>query len=62
MASEGTALLIVEQYVTRALDLADFVFILNRGTVSFAGEPSEVDVADILAGYLGTERIAIGSG
>jgi branched-chain amino acid transport system ATP-binding protein len=62
MASEGTALLIVEQYITRALDLADFVFILNRGTVSFAGEPSEVDVADILAGYLGTERIAIGSG
>ena len=39
LATEGAALLLVEQYVARALDLADFVYILNRGRVAFAGEP-----------------------
>ncbi len=53
LASEGSALLIVEQYVNRVLEIADFLFVLTRGAVSFAGEPSEVDIADILSDYLG---------
>jgi branched-chain amino acid transport system ATP-binding protein len=54
LAAEGTALLLVEQYVTRALAMADFVFLLNRGHVRFAGEPSEVADEDVFARYLGT--------
>jgi branched-chain amino acid transport system ATP-binding protein len=54
LASQGAALVIVEQYVKRAVDLADFVYVLTRGRVSFAGEPSEVDVDDLLRDYLGS--------
>ena len=61
LAEQGTALLIVEQYVVRALELADYLFILNRGEVSFAGQPSEIDVSDILADYLGSHAAAASS-
>lgn len=49
----GTALLLVEQYIHRALRLADFVYILHKGMVVFAGEPFEVDESDIYDRYLG---------
>jgi branched-chain amino acid transport system ATP-binding protein len=39
----GTALLIVEQHIDHALALADEVVALERGVVTFAGAPSEVD-------------------
>jgi branched-chain amino acid transport system ATP-binding protein len=53
LASQGTALLLVEQYVTRALELADFVYILNKGRIQFAGEPGEVENERIVESYLG---------
>lgn len=53
LAEQGTGLLLVEQYVTRALDLADLVFVLNRGEVAFAGEPAELDSEALFAQYLG---------
>jgi branched-chain amino acid transport system ATP-binding protein len=53
LASQGTALLLVEQYVSRALELADFVYILNKGRIQFAGEPSEVEDEAIVESYLG---------
>jgi branched-chain amino acid transport system ATP-binding protein len=53
LADRGTSLLLVEQYVTRALALADYVYILNKGRVTFAGEPRELGDADIVASYLG---------
>ena len=37
IAASGTALLIVEQYVNRALALADQVYLLNKGSVVFSG-------------------------
>ena len=54
LAAEGTSLLIVEQYVTRALRLSDYVFLLNRGQVSFAGEPGEIDVDELFTRYMGS--------
>ncbi len=48
IAAQGASLLLVEQYVTRALAAADYVYLLGRGTVTFAGEPGELD-ADALA-------------
>ncbi|HXN61903.1 MAG TPA: ABC transporter ATP-binding protein [Acidimicrobiales bacterium] len=53
LAAEGLSLLVVEQYVARALELADYVYILNRGRIRFAGEPSEVKDETVLESYLG---------
>jgi branched-chain amino acid transport system ATP-binding protein len=59
VAQEGASLLVVEQYVTRALALADYVYILNRGQIAYRGEPSELADEDVFARYLGTD---VGSG
>lgn len=53
LARSGAGLLLVEQYVTRALELADYVYILNKGRVVFSGESDEVDEDDVLASYFG---------
>jgi branched-chain amino acid transport system ATP-binding protein len=53
LASQGISLLIVEQYVSRALELADYVYILNRGQIAFAGEPSDLSDKIVLESYLG---------
>ena len=53
LAAEGISLLVVEQYVARALELADYVYILNRGRIRFAGEPVEVGDQTVLESYLG---------
>lgn len=53
LAATGVALLLVEQYVTRALELADLVFVLNQGRVVFAGEPGELDEEQVFATYVG---------
>ena len=55
IASEGTSLLLVEQYVSRALAIADFVFILTNGEVGFAGETREIDEAEIFRTYTGAD-------
>jgi branched-chain amino acid transport system ATP-binding protein len=56
LAAEGASLLLVEQYVTRALAAADFVFLMNRGQIAFAGEAGEVDVDALAAEYVGGGR------
>jgi branched-chain amino acid transport system ATP-binding protein len=55
VAHEGASLLLVEQYVTRALALADYVYLMNRGQIAYRGEPSELQDEDVFARYLGTE-------
>jgi branched-chain amino acid transport system ATP-binding protein len=54
LARAGNSLLLVEQYVTRALALADYVYILDRGRVTFAGEAAEVDEETMMNAYLGS--------
>lgn len=53
LAGLGTSLLIVEQYISRALAIADFVFLLNRGDIAFAGETREVDENEVFRTYVG---------
>ena len=53
LRGEGVSLLLVEQYVTRALAAADYVYLLNRGEVAFAGEPGELNDEDVLESYVG---------
>jgi branched-chain amino acid transport system ATP-binding protein len=55
LAREGSSLLLVEQYVTRALAVADYVYLLNRGQVRFVGEPTELEGSDIFREYVGAD-------
>ena len=52
---DGASLLLVEQYVARALAIADFVFLLDHGEIVFAGETSEVDEGAIFSSYVGAD-------
>jgi branched-chain amino acid transport system ATP-binding protein len=54
LADEGVALLLVEQYVSKALAISDYVAILSRGRLVFLGEPAELAGTDIFARYLGS--------
>jgi len=55
IVATGTALLLVEQYVNRALELADTVYLLNRGEVVFAGASGELSAEEIFERYLGVD-------
>jgi len=61
LAAAGAALLVVEQYVPRALALADYVYVLRQGRVAFVGEPGELTTDDVYSAYLGTAPGAVAS-
>jgi branched-chain amino acid transport system ATP-binding protein len=42
LAQRGTTVILVEQHLSDALKLANTVYILNRGQLTFAGEPTEL--------------------
>ncbi len=52
--AEGRSLLIVEQYVARALAIADYVYILHKGRVAFVGEPGQCEDHHIFEQYIGS--------
>jgi branched-chain amino acid transport system ATP-binding protein len=54
-AARGVSLVLVEQYVQRALALADRVYILSRGEVIHVGQAGELDPDQIYQRYLGIE-------
>lgn len=49
----GTGLLVVEQYVARALDIADTAYLLNRGEIVFHSEARDLQDREVLEHYLG---------
>ena len=53
LAQEGATLLIVEQFVQRALEIATAVYVLQRGVVCFHGTATELRAADVATHYLG---------
>ena len=53
LARAGTTVVLVEQYLSDALRLADVVYVLARGEIAFAGEPAELEGRD-LPGYVTT--------
>jgi len=59
LVSEGISILLVEQYVNRALEMASTVYLLNRGEIAFSGPASDLDEATVMRGYLGAD---LGSG
>ena len=53
IAHEGAALLLVEQYVSRALELANTVYVLNQGRIVHSGSAADLDAQEIFALYAG---------
>jgi branched-chain amino acid transport system ATP-binding protein len=58
LRAEGVSLLVVEQYVNKVLAIADYVYILGRGEVIFAGDAAELAGQDVFGHYLGIEATA----
>jgi branched-chain amino acid transport system ATP-binding protein len=54
LRSQGRSLVIVEQYVDRALAIADYVYILHKGRVAFVGEPERCRNDDLFSHYVGS--------
>lgn len=55
VVASDISLLIVEQYVTRALELADTVYLMNRGQIVFSGAAADLRAEDVFERYLGIE-------
>jgi branched-chain amino acid transport system ATP-binding protein len=53
LRAAGTTILLVEQYLTHALQLADICYVLAKGEVAFVGEPNELRDPAVVSGYLG---------
>jgi branched-chain amino acid transport system ATP-binding protein len=50
---DGASLLIVDQFVARALDMAQRAYVLNRGVITFEGTSQELRQGDMFERYLG---------
>lgn len=53
LAGSGVSLLIVEQYIDLALELADWVYVMARGAIASSGPANDIGLKSILASYLG---------
>jgi branched-chain amino acid transport system ATP-binding protein len=53
LTARGAALLLVDQFVHRALGMASAAYVLNRGAIAFAGTAAALLEADLFEQYLG---------
>ncbi|HSY16079.1 MAG TPA: ABC transporter ATP-binding protein [Jatrophihabitantaceae bacterium] len=53
LAGEGIALLLVDQFVSQVLDMADHAYVLRHGEIAFEGAASKLKDQDVFAHYLG---------
>jgi branched-chain amino acid transport system ATP-binding protein len=53
IAATGASLLLVEQYVETALELADYVYVMDKGVIVDVGEPNDMRAGNLAAAYLG---------
>jgi branched-chain amino acid transport system ATP-binding protein len=52
--TEGQTILLVEQNLSMALSLADYVYVMNKGAIVFEGPPEELErSSDVYSLYLG---------
>jgi branched-chain amino acid transport system ATP-binding protein len=54
-ADSGAALLLVDQYVTQALAMADTAYVLRRGEIVYSGPAATLQDGDVFTSYLGTD-------
>jgi branched-chain amino acid transport system ATP-binding protein len=53
IVATGASLLLVEQYVETALELADYVYVMDKGIIVNVGEPNDIRSSNLAAAYLG---------
>ena len=53
LAASGTAMLVVEQYVHRALDLCSLAYVIAKGSVVFSGPSEQLRRDSLVETYLG---------
>jgi branched-chain amino acid transport system ATP-binding protein len=53
VAREGRALLIVDQFASRALALAGTAYVLSRGSVTYSGPAKALGQQELLSQYMG---------
>jgi branched-chain amino acid transport system ATP-binding protein len=53
LAAGGTSMLIVEQYVQRALEMCSLTYIINKGSIAYAGPSKSLDRDSVIREYLG---------
>ncbi len=53
LAAMGTAMLVVEQYVSRVLELCSLSYIMKKGTIVYSGPSSELKRSAVIDSYLG---------
>jgi branched-chain amino acid transport system ATP-binding protein len=58
LKAEGVALIVVEQFVHRAMALADNVVVVARGTIRLSGRSDQFSEDEIFAAYAGTSAAA----
>lgn len=54
VAEKGASLLIVDQFVHRALEMAQTAYVLNRGEITLSGTSDELRDMDVFAEYMGS--------
>lgn len=59
LTDEGRGLLLVDQYANQVSSFADFVYVLDKGSIVFAGERAELQSADIFGHYMTTTTNAV---
>ena len=55
LAATGVSMLLVEQYVSRALEMSDSVVLLAKGTITYTGASGDLDEATVFQNYLGAD-------
>ncbi len=54
LKEEGTTMLLVEQFAKTALEVADYAYVMERGSIAIEGTPAELHRNErVLAAYLG---------
>ena len=57
LTAQGSSLLLVEQYIDRALAMADHVHLLQKGEMVWSGAASDLRHSDVLGHYLGHDEV-----
>jgi branched-chain amino acid transport system ATP-binding protein len=53
MPDSGVTVLLVEQYISTALEIADYVYLLDKGRLADVAEPADFRSGGLLSAYLG---------
>jgi branched-chain amino acid transport system ATP-binding protein len=58
-SAEGTAILVVDQFASRVLQLATTAYVLRKGKIAFAGTVGQLTEADLFSHYVGVTAAGV---